>query len=131
MKATPSGLAEKRNVLPEGGADATLSKIVPSRLSFRNIILILLITVVLSVARNARLQINSTPKDGQFQLNHDKKVSPSLVNIFNSTLKEGQLNKDNERFQPPLIYRNIQDVPQFISSGPSDVNKGIPDLYEF
>ena len=61
----------------------------------------------------------------------------SLVHIawfhLNSTLKEGQLTEDKIQFQDPLIYgyHNFRDVPHFISSGPHDVNPGIPGMYEF
>ena len=43
-----------------------------------------------------------------------------------------QMDKDDEvPFQNPVIYNDIHDMPHFLSSGPIDVNPGIPGMYEF
>ena len=58
-------------------------------------------------------------------------VRIALFGLYSSQIREQPYNSKILKHQNPLIYHDLQDVPHFISSGPHDVNPGIPGMYEF
>lgn len=77
-----------------------------------------LITSILSIIQISFIAYNETYKQ---------------KGVRSETLRNRNPRVRKERTSPPqpVVYRKIQDVPQFLSSGPHEAIKGVPGLYEF